>query len=133
MMLFTKSARSRRSVSLRPVSLFLVAFLLLASARALVPGMCATLAAVDSKPEAACCAHRTAADGPVVAPVQDTHPACAFCALAKGNVTPGSAASAPGVSGIATVAGSTAVAEPDTACHWNPASRRGPPASAPAC
>jgi len=74
-----------RSHSMRAIAVFVAAYCVLASGRALVPGLCATLA--DAKageamachvPKTPCCEH-----GGAGAPIAITHPThpCAFCAL----------------------------------------------------
>lgn len=89
--------RSRKSI--RVTARLLVALYLLASCRALVPGLCATQAAIEATQEAqpqasvqtahACCtmnlATRGKSNAPAPIPVKTS---CAFCELVKGQVTP---------------------------------------------
>ena len=92
----------RSRVSIRVTARLLVALYLLASCRALVPGLCATQAAINAAEEArsqasvqtarACCTMNLSParnggqpDTPAKAP---SSPHCAFCELVKGHVTP---------------------------------------------
>jgi len=86
------STRSRQTAWFRGIAAILLAFSLLSNARALVPGMCATLAAArDGAPQESCCSSAcrmpgaSETDAPrEIASTRDKHPACAFCHLAKG-------------------------------------------------
>lgn len=79
------------------LAIALASFIVLASARSLVPGLCATQAAFDARCEAdqspkahSCCSalpSSSGTGGPAVAPLVDVPDiACAFCAIAKSRV-----------------------------------------------
>ena len=81
----------RRHRIVHALSLTLAVYMLLASGRALIPGMCATLAALragssdESARPASCCsiAVPDAKGEPVWKGPVKPHPECAFCLLAK--------------------------------------------------
>lgn len=93
---FVREAVITRSSSywlFRSTALALCAFTLLSSARGLVPGLCATLAAAEARAEKvqahSCCQVRSAQVSPSsatprVAASENKHPDCALCYLAKG-------------------------------------------------
>ena len=84
----------RHSVRIRVLSTSLVAFMLLASARELVPGLCATLAAAKDGGRVclsggrSCCTGALASTcdspGAIVHTLARPHPPCAFCNLVHG-------------------------------------------------
>jgi hypothetical protein len=76
------SRRTYRAV--HAVAAAALAFYLLAAGRALVPGLCSTLAAVEETNTAViCCAsHTSNTAGPVITTPEPAHADCAFCALA---------------------------------------------------
>lgn len=85
--------RSSSYLVFRSTALALCAFTLLSSARGLVPGLCATLAAAEARAEKveahACCQVRGAQASPSgasprVAASENKNPDCALCYLAKG-------------------------------------------------
>ena len=89
----------RFPVLTRSTARLLVCFYVLASCRALIPGLCATQAAIlDAERDAgaaavaathACCSLvQPKQDASKHAPVRNSAPKCAFCELAKGYVTP---------------------------------------------
>ncbi|NUM55607.1 MAG: hypothetical protein HUU46_18330 [Candidatus Hydrogenedentes bacterium] len=99
------SLTSRKTRSYRVLALALAAYSLLASARELVPGLCATLAAVQDADAAcrfvshACCAETQSPSRPgdvtSIHAKGAAHPKCAFCALAKGLLKTETAVDAP--------------------------------------
>lgn len=135
MTFFAKSPMTRpRGFASRTVPAFLVAFYVLASVRALVPGLCATQAAMNQ--EAACCAHGSTESGqgqPILHVPAAAHPSCAFCSLAQAMATPGAALPAISLSGLARAIDRLEAPAPQVHLDWSPASRRGPPATAPSC
>jgi hypothetical protein len=95
-------AMIRRTKGFRLLALMLAAYSLLASARELVPGLCATLAAVKEGAPACDPVTRSCCSGPE-SDSGDTrihsegrpHAPCAFCNLAKGLIKSEAAAAAP--------------------------------------
>ncbi len=95
----------RKAQWFRVLALSLAAYSLIASARELVPGLCATLAslqdgAADCHPSARfCCAgaseSSSTSDGPSVHAKGAEHPKCAFCTLVKGLIKAEAAVAIP--------------------------------------
>ncbi len=123
----------------RPVARLLVCFYVLASCRALVPGLCATLAAVDAPQQSTAQARIAAAHSccSLAQPPQDsTNPAparkapvtkCAFCELAKGFVTPSPVVTLNLIAELLTEPVSLEIPTPFTARFWDPGLARDPP------
>ena len=92
----------RQTKAFRILALALVAYSLLASARELVPGLCATLAAVQQGAPAcdpatrSCCGGAETESGDTrIHSEGKPHAPCAFCNLVKGLITSEAAATAP--------------------------------------
>ena len=75
----------RNGLALRGIAVLLTAYCVLASGRAMVPGLCATLADADQKdaaaccnPKPACCHDESRAAGTAISSAAH---ACAFCML----------------------------------------------------
>jgi len=95
----------RKAQWFRVLALSLAAYSLLASARELVPGLCATLASLQDGAAAchpsarSCCAgaseFSSTSDGPSVHAKGAEHPKCAFCTLVKGLITAEAAVAIP--------------------------------------
>lgn len=78
-----------QSTWFRAFAAILAGYTLLASGRALVPGLCATQAAVESRLASCCAGPSAGAEGrPSLVEPQPERPACAFCNLAKGAAEP---------------------------------------------
>lgn len=77
---------NRNGFAVRGFAVFFTAFCAVASARALIPGLCGTLAGLDRdeaaicrSPEHTCCETAPAGDAPASVTVPESH--CGFCAL----------------------------------------------------
>jgi len=88
------SLRVRHTAWFRGVAVILLVFCLLSCFRALVPGMCATLAAIqdETSVKPSCCSVGCLSENkgnglPNVASSSRAHPDCAFCKLAHALVT----------------------------------------------
>ncbi|GMV94972.1 MAG: hypothetical protein AMXMBFR82_47500 [Candidatus Hydrogenedentota bacterium] len=122
----------------RPVARLLVCFYVLASCRALVPGLCATLAAVEAPQQSvaqssvaaahSCCSLAQPPQNSTNAPARKA-PAtkCAFCELAKGFVTPSPAVTLNFIAEQLTEPAWLEVPTPHTARFWDPGLARDPP------
>ncbi len=87
---FGVNLRVQHTAWFRVTAVVMLAFCLLSHGRALVPGMCATLAAAKDGARAdTCCSDvcalsETSRTATAVEATRDKHPDCAFCNLAKG-------------------------------------------------
>lgn len=124
--------RSKTHTTIRVTAAAVLAFYALATGRALIPGLCSTLAAVEEGVHAAnsgavCCPVGNTADGPVIHALPETHAACAFCALCKALCVPITSVSLDPANTLAAFEPLDYV-EPYVAHDDAPAiSRRGPP------
>lgn len=125
----------RTSVVLRGFAVFVTAYCVIASGRALIPGLCGTLAQFDDSaaccaPKPACCGSGSAATStPTVTSVHHGH-VCAFCTLVHTAAQPVHspvAVSVPPTAWPVHIHGSPA---PELAEAHDPVLRRGPPALA---
>lgn len=124
----------------RPVARLLVCFYVLASCRALIPGLCATQAAVEASQQSNAQASVVAAHSccSLAQPPQDSSrptpvrnaPAtkCAFCELVKGFVTPSPVVTVDVIAERLDESAGLEVQTPFTARFWDPGLARDPPA-----
>jgi len=129
--------RSKTHTAIRFTAAAALAFYALATGRALIPGLCETLAAVQEDAVhaqsngAVCCpSDRSASDAPVVHASGEHHADCAFCALSEALCVPPTTVNFEPVDTFVATAPADYL-DPHVAHDDAPAiSRRGPPALA---